>query len=408
VIALLALCFVTTAERVCFKMLVDRVVPYRFMVLLLIVTLEAIVLGVVVQCKACNGASSPVYAPFPRRKLLVMACLDLTKDCMLILSGAFVAPTLTVMLLQGQIPCSMLLGIAHSKAKHLTLFGGLGPGSSQNSSASSWLTAGGYRPLHFAGAGLIALSIVLAFVPVIAVWAQRYSAVGWNTLTYLLACVPASASVLYKEHALTAYRQPMDPYVLNLNVDMYQLLLLVVVAPLTFKLQTLGFFGVDAHDPTDKWTYIPAGSFSDGLACFFAPGLLDSRASSSAPLVVEHLRGDFESGGDVHPSPLVAYCGLALPLLGAYVGAAMLVNFAVDRVLKYGRSGPLLYRSVTAAFLSTYVVLGFLAHGEPTSFGGFSIAVLEIPSVALIVVGNELYHRFQEPGAEILTQWTTG
>jgi len=107
-----------------------------------------------------------------------------------------------------------------------------------------------------------------------------------------------------------------DPYVLNLNVDMYQvglevtvnvkklplifkhhpyvlymcwgvllhrvfvpyvlwlaqLLLLVVVAPLTFKLQTLGFFGVDAHDPTDKWTYIPAGSFSDGLACFFAPG----------------------------------------------------------------------------------------------------------------------------------------
>jgi hypothetical protein len=60
-------------------MLLDRVVPYRFLVLLLMVGFEVILLCFVVQYKNCSGSASPVYAPFPRRKLLVMACLDLTK-----------------------------------------------------------------------------------------------------------------------------------------------------------------------------------------------------------------------------------------------------------------------------------------------------------------------------------------
>lgn len=39
---------------------------------------------------------------------------------------------------------------------------------------------------------------------------------------YFLSCIPASASMIFKEHALTAYRQPIDPNTLNLNVDIYQ------------------------------------------------------------------------------------------------------------------------------------------------------------------------------------------
>jgi hypothetical protein len=43
---------------------------------------------------------------------------------------------------------------------------------------------------------------------------------------YFLSCIPASASIVYKEHALTAYRLPIDPNMLNLNVDMYEVSLL--------------------------------------------------------------------------------------------------------------------------------------------------------------------------------------
>mmetsp|Transcript_2590 Transcript_2590/g.5672 ORF Transcript_2590/g.5672 Transcript_2590/m.5672 type:complete len:766 (-) Transcript_2590:236-2533(-) len=115
-VGLVLLCAVTTSERVCFKMLVDRVVPFRYLLLVLVVAVETICLGAILQVRACVGgglAGRSSSEPFPRHKLLVMAALDLSKDAMMILSGAFVAPTLTVILLQGQIPCSMLLSLAY-------------------------------------------------------------------------------------------------------------------------------------------------------------------------------------------------------------------------------------------------------------------------------------------------------
>ena len=92
-----------------------------------------------------------------------------------------------------------------------------------------------------------------------------------------------------------------------------------------------------------------------------------------------------------------AYCVAAMPLITVYVASIMLVNVAVDRVLLYG-SEPVLYRAVTAATLTAFVVLGALANGAPVPPFGVSTAVLNIPSAFLLVIGNELYHRYQEPG----------
>jgi hypothetical protein len=370
--ALVGLCACTTVERVAFKMLVDRVVPFRYLLLVLVVAFDAAALTVVVLAKSCRGGNAPMPQGFPRRKLLAMAALDLVKDTMMMLTGAFVAPTLTVLLLQGQLPVGMLLGVLYSGAK--------GRGLSL-----------GYRPMHYAGAGLISVALVAALLPVtVAEWLDVTSP---NTVTYFFACVPAAASVLYKEKALTLYRMPVDPYVLNLWVDLYQLALLAVAAPLVFRLQSMGYFGHSQFDDdAARGNYAP-GPATDGLQCFFDAGAVDPGPD---PLL---------TGADVWPSPKLAYCQLALPLLATYVGASLLVNFTVDRVLRYG-SGPLLYRAVTAASVSAWFVLGLLAHGAPTVKGtGLSIAVFEIPSVLLLAVGNELYHRFPEPGNEVLTQW---
>ena len=144
--ALVGLCAVTTSERVAFKMLIDRVVPFRFLVLVLVVLFEALALMAVVSAKGWAGTAAPSPTGFPRRKLLIMAALDLTKDLMMVLTGAFVPPTLTVMLLQCQIPISM--GLAHLQTG----------------------TSRGYRTMHYAGAGAISLAIALAFVPVMVHW----------------------------------------------------------------------------------------------------------------------------------------------------------------------------------------------------------------------------------------------
>lgn len=376
-LALFLLCLVTTVERVSFKMLIDRVVPFRFLVMSLVVALEAIILGVVIQCRGGTGTSASGN-PFPRHKLLIMAALDLCKDFMLVVSGAFVAPTLTVLLLQGQTPCSMLLSICQNRSER-----GLTSGTSHNLD---------YRPMHFVGAGLISLSLLFALSPVLVNWAHSRGAAGsvYNTFVYLLSCIPASASVIYKERALTAYRQPMDPHVLNLYVDIFQLLLLIPFTPLIMRLQTRAFFA-SVDDDRDDTSSTDSRGFAEGLTCFFAPGLGDNARD---PLI---------SGGDIWPSQDNSYCRLALPLLVFYVGSSLLVNFSVDRVLKYG-SPPLLYRSVTAATVTAYVVLGVLAHGAPM-LNGLSVVMWQVPSAVLLVFGNELYHRYQEPGAEVLTQW---
>ena len=431
----------TSIERVSFKMLVDRVVPFRYLVVVLVVIFEAIMLGIIVQfqtnCGEGAGQNGTAYTtPFPRRKLFVMAALDLCKDLMMTLPAAAVAPTLTVMLLQGQIPCNMLLGHLWERIARRQRRGGQPGRDSPNSVASmsssnpspaatpppptsySWavdeprefMMGGnnnrrdqlGFLASHYLGAGLVALSLVVAFIPVAVEWMKGSSDVGWSTLVYLLSCVPASASVLYKERALMAYRQPIDPYLLNLNVDIYQLLLLIPLAPIMYNLQSVGFFGAYDDDNSGSDTHGSDVDFSTslnaGLTCFFF--------SNTIP-VDDDL--DDSTSREISPSMQRAYCGIALPLLSLYVASILVVNMAVDRVLQYG-SGPLLYRAVTAATITAYVVLGFVAHGVPALTGhgvlsGMSMAMLNLPSAVLLVLGNEVYHRFSEPNAEILTEW---
>eukprot|EP00622_Pseudochattonella_farcimen_P005584 FR741223.1.p1 GENE.FR741223.1~~FR741223.1.p1 ORF type:complete len:167 (+),score=15.42 FR741223.1:67-501(+) len=92
-----------------------------------------------------------------------------------------------------------------------------------------------------------------------------------------------------------------------------------------------------------------------------------------------------------------AYCTLGPAFFFVYVGSTMLVNVVVDGVLLHGTERSL-YRAVTAATLSAFVVLGLLADGE-------SNLTLGLPSAIALLIGNEMYHRYSEPGAEIYTTW---
>jgi len=365
VAALIMLCLATTVERVSFKMLVDRVVPFRYLLMVLMVLVEAVLLGVVVRIKSCHGSLVPDAAAFPRKKLLVMAGLDLTKDFMMIVSGAFVAPTMTVLLMQGQIPVSMLLGMAYERSK----------GRYQSSTRVQ------YTRSHYHGAALISMAVVLGFIPAMAFWwSTAANDLGLtackHTLVYMMSVLPGSASILYKEKALTAYRMPLDPYVLNLYVDVYQLLLLTALAPLAFQVQGLGFFGKsdysDDDTPGSDGPGVRAGSLGDGLTCFFAPGRADPAPD---PLLTP---GEF-----IWPSPKRAYCGLALPMLLVYVGVSLLVNQSVDAVLRHG-SAHLLYRGVTLATVCAWLVLAILDRGDSTALGGIAVSVVSASRLAAL------------------------
>ncbi len=60
---------------------------------------------------------------------------------------------------------------------------------------------------------------------------------GINTLAYVLCCLPAAFSQLVKERAIVKFSQPMNFYYLNLLLGVYQFVLLLVLSPLTYRLQ---------------------------------------------------------------------------------------------------------------------------------------------------------------------------
>lgn len=190
-IALSVLCAVTAGERVSFKILVDRIIPFRYLLVPMLVLFESCALCIVLQSKK-TWAPSLTHQPFPRRKpLLIMACLDLCKDFMMVMSGCFVSPTLTVLLLQGNVPIAMAMTYCYSAIRRRRV----------NRPSLD------FRANHFLGAAIIALSVLVALIPVGVSWSHGRSDVGLSAVVYLLSCVPASASALYKEEALTVIQK---------------------------------------------------------------------------------------------------------------------------------------------------------------------------------------------------------
>mmetsp|Transcript_32069 Transcript_32069/g.93132 ORF Transcript_32069/g.93132 Transcript_32069/m.93132 type:complete len:400 (-) Transcript_32069:196-1395(-) len=345
-VSLVLLCALTSVERVSFKMLVDEAEDYIFAVVLCLVLCETAFLALWLSVRDCGQPRrrSP-GARFPISKLLVMAALDLAKDFAMTIPGAYVAPTLTVMLLQGQTPVSLVLRLVSSGRS-------------------------GFRTSHFAGAAVIAASVLVALLPALVSGSFR---TVLNTLLYLSSCVPAAASALYKEQALVAFRQPVDPYELNLQVDLCQLLLLIPATPAVFRLTNPG---------SSDFVH----SLQAAFRCIFSAS-------------------EFGASDDSLHLPDTSSCNASLYIMLVYIVAALLVNWVVDKVFSFG-SSVMLYRAVTAATLTAFIVLGFFAHGHPHSVFGVSVAVLNIPSAIILVVGSEIYHRYMEPGSEALTQWS--
>ena len=320
------LCSITTLERVSFKMLVDRVVPFRFLLVIFFVLFETLALMVIVNVRCLCGDRKESSGPFPARKLLLMAIIDLTKLFMMTLPASSVAPTLTVLLLQGHLPCTFLASICCQQLP--------------------------YRGQHYLGAAMISFALLLALVPFFATWSdEAWSRDGWSTLIYLFSCIPASASKLCNERALMDYKQPMDPYALNLRISVYQLFLLFPGTLLAYRLQMLG-------SPPSSCV---------GKVCG-QPGLLQSVRQGLRCLLMGQ-------SPESHP----AICDSAMPILLVYISSVLLVNFTVGRVLKYG-SEKLLYRAVNASTLTAFVVLGALASGEPRPLLGLSMFLVRIIS----------------------------
>lgn len=132
----------------------------------------------------------------------------------LMLTGHQTSAPLTVILVQGSIPVTVLLSwrICHSR----------------------------YHPTQLIGVGWITLGLVIALVPVLIHFNSPRSDIRemvYNTIIYFLAAIPSSASMVYRERAIRS--RPMDLCYMNACVATYQFIFGLLIAPLILDLPML-------------------------------------------------------------------------------------------------------------------------------------------------------------------------
>ncbi|KAF0695898.1 Aste57867_13312 [Aphanomyces stellatus] len=210
-----ALMAADVGERFTFKLMVDRMESYRYFLAQITTFLYIPPMFCIVGYKATQSDFiDEEVNEFPKYKFFIMAMLDLCHAMLLFIPGGKTPPALTVIFVQATVPCTMFLG---------------------------WLLHNyEYTRMQFVGGILMTSGLLLGILPLLLLFPSdvfEEAEMGWHSLCFLLAAVPASLSMLYKEQALAP--QPMDMYYLNAWVAVYQFIGGLLLAPLIFDIPAL-------------------------------------------------------------------------------------------------------------------------------------------------------------------------
>ncbi len=300
-----------TTERVSFKLLVDRSGPFRLLAVEAVAFVHALLLGGGMLASAISRKDMSMQPlGIPLVDVGLMALLDTLHMLLVFLTGYHVPPTLTVILVQFTLPLTALISQAihpdgYCNTSYGQHFNSNNSNSNHNSGGGSPMAGYGYSPRdssstvgqpmpgsgglsieHVSGSIIISLAVLLALCPFIYTLIDedffQYASTAneipkqtaLNTILFLLSCVPAAASQLYKEYIFHQYKQPVQPDYLNFLLSAFQVVFASIMSPLLYVL--LGFAAAD--DWTDLYpTSDYSKSFGQGVQCFF--GILDQEAA---------------------------------------------------------------------------------------------------------------------------------
>lgn len=402
------------SERTTFKLLVDRVGPFRLFSAELIVGAHAVLLGTILVANVAWKKDYKVKpVGLPLADVGLMAVLDTIYLLVCVISGSHVPPVLTVILVQTTIPltacftqcahpdgrCTGRRG-ASSSDEHDESYPNVGGDASTRAESQSHAAAtsnimssvdyvpdvelplppppvagwGGLNRVHITGTGLMLLAILIGLTPAVLsldeiVLANKDAIpdrTAYNTIVFCLASIPAAASQLFKEHTLTRFKQPVDRNQLNMTLSIFQLVFAIIVSPLAYGLQGMG-------DGPGWSTLYPSrdigDNFSDGFKCFV--GFLDDETA--------------ESG-----YPERALCNWAWLLVILHVFSIVLVGHAID---KLAGATKVMYRGVSMGIMIAVLLMFIYQIRDKWSEYGVLVDFLHFTSTVVLIIGAEIYHR---------------
>ena len=321
----------------------------------------------------------PLGLGIPLVDVGLMALLDVVNLILVFLTGMYVPPTLTVILVQFLLPLTVFLTqFTHPDGRCSCNRGNRGNDSVDEMPSTSLPGWGGLSANHLWGSLIILVSVVIAMMPALYSIADPDFFVyadpiplrtACNSLLFLSACIPAAASQLYKEHVFLYYKQPSDLPLLNLVLSVFQFLFASVLSPLIFGLQGLG------AKTDENWsTLYPNTDFSrnflDGLHCFLQPG----------------------NAADLSEWPEESECDLTLLLTFLNAFSIIAVSVAVDRIVQAGAT-KVMYRGISAGIMLAVVCMQIYDSSIPDFSYGPLFDAINLICAVLLILGSEVYHR---------------
>jgi len=346
----------TSTERIAFKMSVDRLTPYRFLLTEMVLLVSVFAYGLITVLK--RGMTNQITQQmnqFPHSKLLTMALLDTIQFACLVCTGAGVTPTMTVILLHA----STLAVVFGSRF----LF--------PDRRYSDMQMQGVYFT-----AGAIVLSVGQQF------YSLYHSGAVWgvtSSLIYVMAAALHGLSTLYKEKCIVEWMQPIDVHFLSSWLFLYQAIICLILAPAIYVFQSV----------TNNWVGFPISSMQsnlqDGWACF----------QGIDPLGFDENADDASGTSDAFRTYDTKYmdCEYSFWLVALYVISNIVVLECIDRILQTGNQ--LLGRATAGAVLFAFLTLG--VYDSQTDVGqgiqGTTIGLTDIISIIFLLIGIELHGR---------------
>jgi hypothetical protein len=358
----------TATERVTFKMAVDRMEPFRFMLVETIFIVSAALYCLITLFKQSTTNKITVQmTTFPHSKLLIMAILDTLHFAGLLVCASGVSPTMTVILLHTSTPFIVL-------GSRLTF-----PDRK-------------YSAIQMRGVILISVAMLISLSrPVIDIYLEKIDEKDATaSILYAGAAALQGIATLYKEKCIIQWGRPLDIHYLSSWLFVYQFGVALVLAPLIYLFQSV----------SNDWRGYPLSSFfaniSDGLDCLW--------------------------GNDPEPqSPKSLYdsadtqCHNSMWIVLAFVISNIIVLECIDKVLQM--SNQLLGRAMALAVLFAFLSLmayatkeaddddstsrtGFISHHNA---GSTFVGYADIFSIIILLCGMEIYGRDPEPDVEVIT-----
>lgn len=192
----------TATERITYKITVDRMLPYQFVLVEIIFFLSFLIFACTTLYKLrFTRDITDQMRQFPHSKIMIMSVIDTIQFIMLTFSASKVSPTMSVLLL-------------HASTMFILIF------------AKFIFPTRNYSASHKQGVMLISLAIFICLIKI-----ALNNFLGESDLIttvcsilYVLAAALQGLSTLYKEKAITDWNQPIDIFYLSSWLFFYQLM----------------------------------------------------------------------------------------------------------------------------------------------------------------------------------------